>query len=66
MLKMVSSFFLCVCVCVCVCVNVIVCMYVNRSRELVSHLKGHHLPITGIAIYQDDLHAISVSLDRYG
>jgi WD40 repeat protein len=30
----------------------------------VSHLKGHHLPVSSIVVYADDLHAVSVSLDR--
>jgi len=35
-----------------------------RTRELVSHLKGHNLAVNSIVIYEDDLHALSVSSDR--
>ena len=35
-----------------------------RSRELVSHLKEHRSMVTGLALYEDDLHALSCSRDR--
>mmetsp|Transcript_46052 Transcript_46052/g.128074 ORF Transcript_46052/g.128074 Transcript_46052/m.128074 type:complete len:628 (-) Transcript_46052:499-2382(-) len=35
-----------------------------RSRELVSHLKEHTLPVTSLALYGDDIHALSCSRDR--
>ena len=35
-----------------------------RSRELVSHLKEHRAAVTGLAMYDDDVHAISCSRDR--
>lgn len=35
-----------------------------RSRELVSHLKEHERPVTGLALFDDDAHAISCSRDR--
>jgi len=35
-----------------------------RTRELVSHLKEHTLPVKSIALYEDNFHAISCSRDR--
>ncbi len=35
-----------------------------RTRELVSHLKEHTLPVRSIALYEDNFHAISCSRDR--
>jgi len=35
-----------------------------RTRELVSHLKEHNMPVRSIALYEDNFHAISVSRDR--
>jgi hypothetical protein len=35
-----------------------------RTRELVSHLKEHNMPVRAIALYEDNFHAISVSRDR--
>jgi WD40 repeat protein len=34
------------------------------SLQLVSHLKEHTLPVRGIALYDDNFHAISCSRDR--
>jgi cilia- and flagella-associated protein 52 len=35
-----------------------------RSRELVSHLKEHTMSVTGIALFDDDVHALTCSRDR--
>ena len=35
-----------------------------RTRELVSHLKEHNMPVRSIALYEDNFHAISCSRDR--
>ena len=35
-----------------------------RSRELVSHLKEHTMPVTDVALFPDDVHALSCSRDR--
>ena len=39
-------------------------MRMHRSRELVSHLKEHSSPVTGLALFDDDAHALSCSRDR--
>ena len=39
-------------------------MWELRTRELVSHLKEHTLPVKSIALYEDNFHAISCSRDR--
>lgn len=35
-----------------------------RSRELVSHLKEHTMRVTSIALFDDDVHALTCSRDR--
>ncbi|CAM9115984.1 unnamed protein product, partial [Ectocarpus fasciculatus] len=35
-----------------------------RSRDLVSHLKQHGQRVTSLALFSDDVHALSVSRDR--
>ncbi|CAM9354076.1 unnamed protein product, partial [Ectocarpus sp. 4 AP-2014] len=35
-----------------------------RSRDLVSHLKQHGQRVTALALFSDDVHALSVSRDR--
>ena len=39
-------------------------MWELRSRELVSHLKEHTMPVTDVALFPDDVHALSCSRDR--
>ncbi|RHY29918.1 hypothetical protein DYB28_013815, partial [Aphanomyces astaci] len=35
-----------------------------RKRDMVSHLKEHSMAITGLALFEDDVHLVSCSRDK--